>query len=59
MNDKQCINLLLCKNVDLHQRFNQHIEEIVRKGNGRDEVLRLIESIRFVADDMDRVINRN
>lgn len=59
MNDNESIKLLLSKSVDLHNRFNGTIEEILRKGNGEEEVARLIESIRYVTDDMERLLKVN
>lgn len=58
MNDTECIKLLLSKNAELHNRFNSAIEEIMRKGNGKESVNNLIESIKYVAEDMERIINR-
>jgi hypothetical protein len=58
MDDKECIRFLLGKSVDFHNRFNSAIDEIMRRGNGKEEILRLIESIRYVADDIERIIKR-
>lgn len=58
MNDKEYIKLLLSKNAELHNRFNSVIEEIMRKGNGKESIINLIDSIKYIAEDMDRIINR-
>jgi|GEM_PF-5827574 len=58
MDDKQYIRLLLNKSIDIHNRFNNSIEEIVRKGHGEQQVRDLIESLRYVTDEIERIINR-
>lgn len=59
MDDKEIIRLLLSKCVEFHNRFNGAIEDIIRKGNGEETAADLIESIKYVADDMDRLLKAN
>lgn len=56
--DKQAISSLLTRNIEISNRFNCAIEQILRKGNSKEEVTDLISSIRYLADDMERVLNR-
>lgn len=58
MEDNECIKFILNRNVDIHNRINQTVEEIMMWGDGEKCVRRLIESLRYVADDMERIINR-
>lgn len=58
MDDKDCIKLLLNQCSNIHSRFNNSVEEILRRGDGKENVARLIESIRYVADDMERLIDK-
>lgn len=59
MNDKDCIRFLLSKCVEVHNRFNGAVEETLRRGNGTENVESLIESIRYVADDMERLMKNS
>lgn len=45
MDDKESINFLLNKNVDFHNRFNNTIKEILKRGNWKENINRLIDSI--------------
>jgi len=58
MNEREYIELLLNKNVELHNRINAAIEQILRKYDGKEVVEKLVESINYVADDIIRIINR-
>ena len=58
MEDRECIKLLLNKNVEIMNRVNATIEQILRRGNGTEEIKSLIESLRYVTDDIERIINR-
>ena len=58
MNDKEYVKLLLYKNIELHNRINSSIEQILDGYDGKETITKLIGSIKYVADDIERIINR-
>jgi len=58
MSQREYIELLLNKNVDFHNRINGAIEQILRGYDGKETTTKLVESIKYVAEDILRIINR-
>lgn len=58
MTDKQAIDILLTLDRDITGRIHSSIAEILRKGNGKEQIESVIESIRYKADEAETIINR-
>ena len=58
MKQREYIGLLMNKNVEFHNRINSAVEEILRSDNGKEVTEKLVESIKYIADDITRIINR-
>jgi len=58
MSQREYIGLLMNKSVELHNRINSAIEEILRKDDGKEVTEKLVESIKYTADEITRIINR-
>jgi capsular polysaccharide biosynthesis protein len=58
MTDKDYIDMLLNKSVDIQNRVNTAVIEILRKHNGKEVSKDLAESMHYVADEIDRLINK-
>lgn len=61
MTDKQAIDILLSTERDICGRIHSTITEILRKGyenGGKEQIESTIDSIRYVADQMETIIDR-
>ena len=62
MSTNQIIDMLLHKENEISNKFHCAVTEILRlgyeTGRGRNEVLCLIESIKYSLEDIERIINR-
>jgi len=62
MNTKQIVDMLLNKENEVSSKFHCAVIEILRIGyeteRGRDEIFRLIDSIKYSLEDIERIINR-
>lgn len=62
MSDKDVINYLLVKEIEISNRIHNAITEILRHGyeseRGKAQVPDMIESIQYILEDIERVVNR-
>lgn len=62
MSDKDIVNYLLIKDVEISNRIHNVITEILRLGydgeRGKAQVPDMIESIQYILEDIERVANR-
>ncbi len=58
MNDNQIINFILNQCHEIQSRGNNCVDEILRHGNGQEKVKEFLESLRYVADDIERIISK-
>ncbi|MCK9198451.1 MAG: hypothetical protein M0P49_02495 [Bacilli bacterium] len=58
MIDREIVNLINNKCVEIHNKCNNTIEEILRKGNGEENTESLVKSIQYTLEDILRVIKR-
>ena len=62
MNTNQVVDMLLSKETELVNKFNQTISEILRleynTERGKNEVIRLISSVKHSLDEIDMKVNR-
>lgn len=62
MSDKDIVNYLLIKDIEISNRIHNAITEILRLGydseRGKAQVPDMIESIQYILEDIERVANR-
>lgn len=62
MNDKQLVDMLLNKEVEINSKINNGILEILRLGGnterGKKIIPDLIEGIKYSLEDIERIIQR-
>lgn len=62
MKDRQIVDLLLNKESETISRFHNAINEILRVGyetnRGKQVVPDLIESLRYLLEDIERIVSR-
>lgn len=60
MTELQVINTLLVKETEVTNHMHNAIREIIRLGyeteRGKEQVTRMIESIRYTLDDIERLL---
>ncbi len=62
MNDRDVVNYLLIKEIEILSRIHNAVTEILRLGyeseRGKAQVSDMIESIQYILGDIERVVNR-
>lgn len=62
MNDRDIVNYLLIKEIEISNRMHNAVTEILRHGydseRGKSQVPDMIESIKYILEDIERVANR-
>lgn len=62
MKDREVVNLLLIKEIEISNRIHNAITELMRLGHesdrGKEQVPDMIESIKYILDDIERILNR-
>lgn len=62
MSDREIVNYLLIKECEISNRIHNAVTEILRHGydseRGREKIPDMIESIRYILEDIERVVNR-
>lgn len=62
MSDKDIVNYLLIKDIEISNRIHNVVTEILRLGydsdRGKAQVPDMIESIQYILEDIERVVNR-
>lgn len=62
MSDRDIINYLLIKEIEISNRIHNAVTEILRLGydteRGKSQVPDMIESIEYTLEDIERVVNR-
>lgn len=62
MSDRDIVNYLLIKESEISNRIHNAVTEILRHGynteRGKAQVPDMIESIQYILEDMERVVNR-
>ncbi len=62
INDGDVVNYLLIKEIEISSRIHNAVTEILRLGyeseRGNTQVPDMIESIRYILEDIERVVNR-
>lgn len=62
MNERQIIDMLLNKELEISSKIHQSINTILRYGYDeakcKKEIAYLIETIQYTLEDIDRVVNR-
>lgn len=62
MNDRDVVNYLLIKEIEISSRIHNAVTEILRLGyeseRGKAQVSDMIESIQYILEDIERVVNR-
>jgi len=58
LNEKYYINMINNICVELHNRCNGAVEEILRGRDGKDEFMRMIDSLRYVLDDKENIVKK-
>lgn len=62
MNDRDVVNCLLIKEIEISGRIHHAVTEILRHGyesdRGKTKVPDMIGSIRYILEDIERVLNR-
>lgn len=62
MNDRDIVNYLLIKEIEISNRMHNAVTEILWHGydseRGKSQVPDMIESIKYILEDIERVANR-
>lgn len=62
MSDREIVNYLLIKECEISNRIHNAVTEILRLGydseRGKAQVPDMIESIQYILEDIERVVNR-
>lgn len=62
MSDREIVNYLLLKENEISNRIHNAVTEILRHGceskRGKAQVPNMIESIRYILEDIERVVSR-
>lgn len=62
MNDRDIVNYLLIKEIEISSRMHNAVTEILRHGydseRGKAQVPDMIESVKYILEDIERVVNR-
>lgn len=62
MSDKDIVNYLLIKEIEISNRIHNATTEILRLGydseRGKAQVPDMIESIQYILEDIERIVNR-
>lgn len=63
MTDKEVISMLLHRNVEISEKINNAVLDILRLGynteRGKQIIPDLIESIEYTLEEIDRIVKRN
>lgn len=62
MSDRDIVNYLLIKEIEISSRIHNAVTEILRHGydseRGKMQVPDMIESVKYTLEDIERVVNR-
>lgn len=62
MSDWDIVNYLLIKEIEISNRIHNAVTEILRHGynteRGKAQVPDMIESIQYILEDIERIVNR-
>lgn len=62
MSDRDIVDYLLIKEIEISNRIHNAVTEILRLGydreRGKAQVPDMIESIQYILEDIERVVNR-
>lgn len=62
MNDRDIVNYLLIKEIEISNRMHNAVAEILRLGydseRGKSQVPYMIESVKYILEDIERAMNR-
>lgn len=62
MNDRDIVNYLLVKEIEISNRIHNAVTEILRLGHesdrGKSQVPDMIKSIQYILEDIERIVSR-